>query len=301
MKNMLSPKELAEAIGASESSLKRWTDDGLIKASRTAGGHRRISIAEAIRFIRETNAPLVRPEILGLKDITTLAQTQAAGVDTVSEAEQLFAHLDAGRDAEARGVILSLYLAGQSVAEILDGPVATAMRRLGQLWHDHDDGILREHRATDICIQALNQLRLLIPLTDGGPIALGAAPAGDPYLIPSLGAAIVLSAAGFAVTNLGPNTPVETVQKAAIQMHPRLVWLSLSHVPDAAQLAPQVEALARGLAQMDAALVIGGSACKTIALPRNSNVHAGASMLELAAFAHGLATVPSKKAEESAN
>ena len=55
MKSVLSPKELAAAIGVSESTLKRWADDGLIVFSRTAGGHRRIRLAEAIRFIRENH------------------------------------------------------------------------------------------------------------------------------------------------------------------------------------------------------------------------------------------------------
>src|SRR5215211_2356769 len=63
---LLTPKDLADAIGASESSLRRWVDSGRVKMSRTAGGHRRIPLAEAIRFIRETHATVVRPDLLGL-------------------------------------------------------------------------------------------------------------------------------------------------------------------------------------------------------------------------------------------
>src|SRR5215204_6409591 len=66
LEQLLTTKDLAEAIGASESSLRRWTDSGAIKTARTPGGHRRIPRGEAIRFIRETRATVVRPEILGL-------------------------------------------------------------------------------------------------------------------------------------------------------------------------------------------------------------------------------------------
>jgi len=59
---LLSPRELADALGVSESSLKRWVDAGKITAARTEGGHRRIALQEAVRFIRETGAPLARPE-----------------------------------------------------------------------------------------------------------------------------------------------------------------------------------------------------------------------------------------------
>src|SRR5687767_8379064 len=69
MEKLLTTREVAEAIGASESSLRRWTNSGSIRTSRTVGGHRRIPLSEAIRFIRETHATVVRPQVLGLPDL----------------------------------------------------------------------------------------------------------------------------------------------------------------------------------------------------------------------------------------
>ncbi|MEO7732315.1 MAG: helix-turn-helix domain-containing protein, partial [Kofleriaceae bacterium] len=66
MSTLLSPHDLAAALGVSESSLKRWIDAGRIRATRTEGGHRRVSIADALAFVRETHAPVARPELLGL-------------------------------------------------------------------------------------------------------------------------------------------------------------------------------------------------------------------------------------------
>ncbi|MEO6025381.1 MAG: helix-turn-helix domain-containing protein, partial [Candidatus Binatia bacterium] len=68
---VLSTRSLAHALGVSESSIKRWVDDGTIRSARTVGGHRRIPRVDAIRFVRATRASVVHPEILGL----------AAGVD----------------------------------------------------------------------------------------------------------------------------------------------------------------------------------------------------------------------------
>src|SRR5688500_324070 len=77
---LLTPKELADAIGASESSLRRWVDRGRLPVSRTAGGHRRIPLATAIRFIRETGATVVRPELLGFDEVpATRRGTRPAG------------------------------------------------------------------------------------------------------------------------------------------------------------------------------------------------------------------------------
>ena len=113
MKLVLSPRELSEAIGVSESSVKRWVDRGVIVASRTAGGHRRISIDEAIRFIRATRRELPRPELLGL------ALHPGAAGDSWDDA---FAEaLECGDAPLARSLIWSMHLQGMSAAAICDG------------------------------------------------------------------------------------------------------------------------------------------------------------------------------------
>src|SRR3954454_9469853 len=92
-KTLLTPKELADVIGASESSLRRWVDAGSIRMSRTAGGYRRIPLAEVIRFIRESGATVVRPDLLGLEDVARAAE---AGEPGGADDQKLFEALAAG-------------------------------------------------------------------------------------------------------------------------------------------------------------------------------------------------------------
>src|SRR5687768_9307586 len=138
MERLLTTKELAEAIGASESSLRRWTNSGAIQTSRTVGGHRRIPLSEAIRFIRSSGATVVRPQVLGLTGLAaTGAETggDSAGPREVDEA--IYQSLVAGDGTRAKGQIVGLYLGGTSLAAIFDGPVGRAMHRVGELWN-HD-------------------------------------------------------------------------------------------------------------------------------------------------------------------
>jgi excisionase family DNA binding protein len=285
VKSTLSPKELAQAIGVSESSLKRWADKGVVKVVRTAGGHRRISVPEAIRFIRESKASLVDPRLLGLSDMSTVADDLPP---RGAESERLYRLLRAGSAAEARGLVLSLYLSGHSAATILDGPVKEAMWKLGDLWRHDPSGIFIEHRATDICIQAVNQLRLLFPEPDSGTVAVGGAPAGDPYLLPSLLAATVLAAEGVEAINLGPDTPFDTLRAAAVEHRARLVWLSVSSKVEEREFLKELEALASELAASGVCVVLGGQEAENLALPRADNLHLGRSMGELIAFARGI-------------
>ena len=46
------------------------------------------------------------------------------------------------------------------------------------------------------------------------PVALGAGPEDDPYILPSFLAAMVTTVAGLRAVNLGPDTPLTALQQA---------------------------------------------------------------------------------------
>ena len=315
MEQTLSPKQVAEALGASESSLKRWTDTGRLRATRTPGGHRRIAVREAVRFARESDVHIARPEVLGLPPRRRSRRRRGDAPDGAAEladesGQLLYDCLHSGDELGARSLVIQPYLDGHNVAAILDGPVRYAMQQLGELWHDTQAGVLIEHRATDIVLRALNQLRTLLGPEPANsrfddqhldeqaddhrgagaraPIAVGGAPSGDPYLIPSLAAACVLADAGFDSINLGPDTPTSALIEAVSQYKPRLVWLSCSATGTRMPAADALYELADQFAAHRTALVIGGNRAEEMKTLRHPNVHFGGTMAELAAFAGGL-------------
>jgi excisionase family DNA binding protein len=283
MKAILTPRQFADGIGVSESSVKRWVDDGRIVATRTEGGHRRISIQEAARYIREHGTVVVRPDVLGLADVV---EATAAAPDGVGE--QLFHYLRTGAAAEARGFLVSRYLEGSSVAEIIDGPLGYAMTKIGEAWVSNPSGIFWEHRATQIAIQAIDRLRLLMSAREDAPVAVGGAPTGDPYILPSLAAAAVLEGEGVAATNLGPETPLSTLGRASADLDAQLVWLSVSVVADVKKLRREIERLSAELADRGALLVVGGARAPSLGLSKRAALYVGGSMAELEALVQGM-------------
>lgn len=131
MPRLLTTSELAQALGVSESSIRRRVDDGTIRGARTAGGHRRVAITEAFRFIRATRAPLADPELLAVSEVAAALSDQHTGG---SAGERLLACLERGDAARATGLLLALFLGGDRVADIVDGPLRAAMTQLGELW-----------------------------------------------------------------------------------------------------------------------------------------------------------------------
>lgn len=267
----LSPRHLADALGVSESSVKRWADSGLISISRTAGGHRRIAVSQAITFIREQGLPIRKPGILGLTDKASPLPQLTLDVRK---------HLLAGDVVRLSSTLQNYYLHGGSLATLGDGPIRKAFDDIGELWQHRDDGIMIEHRAVDCCLQALTNVRNLLPTGDANaPCALGAAPPGDPYILPSLLAAMVLQECGWHAINLGPNTPWPTIATAVEQLKPKLLWLTVS-APLASNQAVEGRKLLRQLQSQNLAVSIGGRRVDSLDIPATGN-----SLQDLAAFA----------------
>lgn len=292
MKDLLSPKELAAAIGVSESSVRRWIDAGVLQTSRTVGGHRRVALAEAVRFVRASHSNVVRPELLGFEPLTTAPSVPP---DLAAEGDRLYEALLAGDAPLARGLVLSLYLTGASLPALFDGPMATAMRRLGELYQHSPKGVLLEHRATDIALQVLAQLRQFIPVSNAAsaPVAIGGSPSEDIYLLPSQMAAATLIEIGFKVHHFGPDVPLDTLAAGAEEFRPRIVYLSITGVPAAKRLAAaSIYTLADRLAGCGSLLVVGGQQLATLRLARRDNLYPLKTMSQLAEFAGKMISPP---------
>lgn len=282
---LLSPRVLANAIGVSESSLKRWADDGRLAVERTAGGHRRIRRSEAVRFIRESGLRPVRPQLLSLPG--DAGGAVRGGVDPAAAGALLLDALNQDRAEDARSLLVGAFLEGASLAWLCDAVVRPAMERVGELWEAGPGGILIEHRATETCGRAMAELRTLLPEAPAGaPVAVGGAFGGDVYRLPSAMAAAVLADAGFRVHDLGPDTPVEATLAAIERYAPALVWQSFSVVPPPE--ARVEDALARiARAVEPGTLVVGGRASEKVPAPRAANVLHLRTMGELRAYAVG--------------
>jgi methanogenic corrinoid protein MtbC1 len=251
--------------------------------TKTAGGHRRITIGDAIRFVRAISAPLVRPEMLGLGEVA-VGGTGVLSADL--PAERLLVFLRDGKDREARGLILSTFLSGQSVAEIADGPIRSALKKLGDLWRHDPSGICIEHRSIDICIQAIQRLRLLVEPGDTRGVALGCAAPGDPYMLPTMLAATALSAEGWHAINLGPDTPFDAILSAVGAHTPDLVWLSVSSIRDASEIRGGLARLTSMVTSKPFTIVIGGRVSNEISLPDSPRIHRGDALADLMRFAN---------------
>jgi MerR family transcriptional regulator, light-induced transcriptional regulator len=276
----LSPKELAAAIGVSESSLKRWVDVGRLTVQRTSGGHRRIPVDEAIRFVRAEGYSVRDPACFG---VACCGQT--ADVEELPEA--IYQALISGNAQQCQSLVTTAYLSGMSFPALCDGPITQALSRIGELWHHGPEGIAIEHVATNIVVQVVENLRQKIKrVDDQALVAIGGGNSDQHNLLSSLMVGVTLQEAGFQSVNLGPNTPDAAVLAAANQHKPALVWRSITGVNRPEQMAADICRLAEQLGPIP--LVVGGREVHKLHFGCAKRIQVINNLSELSAFARAM-------------
>lgn len=254
MRDLLTTRQVANALGVSEASLKRWCDKGLLSVTRTPGGHRRIPTNSVVHFVREHGHAIERPEILGLPPAIGRGET---ALDTVRT--PMRTALEEGDEVECRRLILGLYLDGHLAHAICDRAIAPAFREIGDRWAHGALEVYEERRAVEICTRTLYQLRNLLPdPAPEAPTAIGATLAHDPYTLPTTMVEIALVEAGWHARSYGAGHPVSTLCAALETIHPRLFWLSVSSLGSSAEFIAQYQQLYEVAAHAGTAIALGG-------------------------------------------
>jgi len=262
-----SPKQVAIALGVSESTIKRWCDQDRIPTFRTEGGHRRIALECLCQFIRQSGQCLAHPDAIGLPRLDAHREMHIPGADQPLQQEFRNA-LIAGCETKCRQIVCLGLEHGLSATAVVETLMTDAMQAVGQAWECHQLNPYQERRACEICMRIIRYLVDRLPsIGEEAPVAIGGAPAGDPYQLPSALVELALCELGWRATNLGNDLPMDCLFQAVHDCRPQVVWLSVSVIPDAEQFIFQHNRFAESLPD-GIALFVGGRALTDAIRPR---------------------------------
>jgi excisionase family DNA binding protein len=287
----LSTVQAAVALRVSVSTVKRWVDDGILPAHRTAGGHRKLLRAEVQALARASNLPRGDLAVLSVPP----PGVPADGLDALAAA--LLDSLLQGDGAQVTALIRRAYASGLPPETLADQLVRPVMGRIGLEWEAGRMDVWQEHRCTQQCAAALYDLKdnLETRAERNRPVVVGGTPEGDPYLLATLLAQLVLLDAGWEAVQLGPNTPLASLTRALGQLHPKLVWMSVSYLVDAAEFIQAFRQFCQAAERQGVAVAVGGQALVAEAV-RSAIPYTtyGDSLGHLAAFARSLHPRPKR-------
>lgn len=219
MVNLLSSAEAAEALQVGVSSIKRWTDDALLAAIRTPGGHRRYTPSELARFAHERGIThsLSAPDRLA--SVSPRKSSTRPTVEALRRGDLSFLE-PRSSDPATRAAHLDA--------------VGDVLRRMGVLWEKGRLSVDEEHSASHRLVAALERLR---PEPADGPLALLACPPGERHDLPLHLVRLVLEWRGWRTDLAGADLPWPAMLHAVERTRPALLALSAR----AADLLPPLE------------------------------------------------------------
>ena len=254
---------------------------GILPAHKTAGGHRKLLLADVLRLTRAGDFPQ-----LDLSELRFVEKMQGR-LDPKALAQQLLTALKRGDGDAVRSLIHGAYQSGVPMETLADFVIAPTMRQLGHEWEIGRIEVLHEHRGTQLCVSALYELKVILEAQADRdrPLAVGGNPEGDYYILANLLAAMVLLDSGWQAIDLGPHTPIFSFRQAVSKLRPRLLWISVSELVDRDRFLAEYRELYREAELAGVAVVIGGRALVGPVRSAMAYTCYGDGLRHLAAFA----------------
>ena len=235
MDDLMGMRNVARLAGVGPTAVKRWTDGGLLRCIRTAGGHRRFRREDVDAFLRSHGAAVEAPAE------PWVGALLAGGDPRALEALRLAERVRSG--------------AWHRVAE----RAGEALTAIGELWRAGAVTIVEEHLASERLARALARVGEGIPLAADAPRALLSCAEQDDHTLGLALAEIVLREAGWATSWAGRRTPIAELRPALSRgVHLLAVSASLAS-SNALDLRRQAEALGRLCRAAGVALALGGN------------------------------------------
>ncbi len=177
-------------------------------------------------------------------------------------AGQLEARLLAADEPGAWSIVEQTLASGAEPAEIHLRFIIPAMHSIGERWNRGEISVLDEHRATVVANRLTARLgpRFRRRGRSRATIVLGVA-AGDPHALTTAILADLLRGEGFAVIDLGGNTPIESFVEA-LGLEEEILAVGISaNIDESREMVTSTISALRALAP-DIPVVVGGSSIR---------------------------------------
>ncbi len=260
-KTILSTADVARLFDVTETTVKRWADEGVLRCQKTPGGHRRFAIRCIVEFAEKNNLEPIGA--LDLSDHDGLALRIQAAVLERAFAQLVHAFVEKALSPDRCDLfhyLSYLYEHRFQVWEIFDEVVRPGMCEIGSRWQRGDIGINHEHRASYEILDAMAKLQSQIMVKPpNGKAALLACVGEEPHEIGLRCISYLLESEGWSTHYLGARMPVKAIVGAVQDLKPSLICLSVTQMVEQWDWVDEVRQLTRSLCK-GCHIILGGRA-----------------------------------------
>jgi len=259
-KTVLSTVDVARLFNVTETTVKRWADEGTLKCQKTPGGHRKFPVRNVIEFAETNNfeptGALTMPDHDGLGSAIQVAILRRDFPELV----RAFIEKALSPDPSDLHTFFSfLYEHRIQLWEIYDLVLRPGMAEIGERWVKGEIGISQEHRASYETLDALARLQAEILIKPQTHESVLFACLGDElHEIGLRCASYLFEAEGWSTHYIGARTPSPDIVTALGELKPSVVALSITHASDPGLLRRDITDIAHAARSRNIQLILGG-------------------------------------------
>lgn len=238
-RGLVTAGEAARRLGVAPITIQRWVDEGSMRARRTAGGHRRIPVAEIRKRLMSARPGDIRHDLADWLDVL-----MAGDPNEVVRLLRL-ARARAGRWA--------------AVAD----RIAPVLVELGELWQGGDCSVFEEHIATEALRRAAAACATERQRRRGervAPRALLTTVPGERHTLGLSLAELVLAEHGWRGIWVGEGPPATEIPSMVAKLAPDLCIVAAPFDAQPKALRTVQRSVARAVAASGGRLVLAGQA-----------------------------------------
>jgi methanogenic corrinoid protein MtbC1 len=236
-KRLLTSAATARRLGVGVTAVKRWSDTGLLRCVKTAGGHRRFQIDEVERF--------------------AMKATEQDGADRWS---QWMAALVGSPNVHAVVSLLFAERARRTTWSDVAAHVGELLCEIGERWARRELTVAQEHIASAMLARGLALLAETVAVPENANRCLLAAAEGDEHTLGLSLAEVCLREAGWGAEWIGSRTRSADICERVKAERVKMVALSASAaLTDTRVLRTQVRVVGSACQRAGIPLVLGGT------------------------------------------
>jgi len=244
---LLTSAEVADIINVNVSTVKRWTDNGQLKCTRTPGKHRKYEIQNIIDFAENNSIEISTFKIFSKKKNENIDKRVSFAIyteDYESLARTYYRYIFNVNKTKAENFLKILYISKIPLEKIFDNVIAPSLKEIGEQWHNKKVGIEREHLATNIALHSVIKLQDVIKEKKAnGLVSICGCLENESHNIAITCINILLEAEGWQSYLLGNNTPAKSIIESIIFYKPRLVCISSTFIKDKIKFTEDINSI----------------------------------------------------------
>ncbi len=261
MNTILSTHEVAALFNVTETTVKRWADEGQIQCSKTLGGHRKFELNNIIKFAENNGISLtgVLPPPIGA------AQQEQLQLGVLTRNYQKIADvfLQEALQSDREGLTeLLLYLLKHHISFciIADEIIRPPLVQVGDLWEKGEISIHQEHLVSQAVTEALIRIAPEVHRKpSNGLSAAFACVEGELHDIGLRCLAYSFESEGWKIHYIGANTPTDSVLSFVKALKPELVALSFTMIENTEKMVKDFKRISNDIHSYGGKFMIGGS------------------------------------------